>query len=723
MDKTNITPARLALFTRKRQGKEIKKSLFLLCLFGLLPTVALAQQVVHSDSTLQRKLDEVTVEAATQYASANGTTYFPDRNAKRTAQNALDLLSRMAIPQISVNPIASSVQTNGGSDVAIFIDYEPASEAEKDAINPQDVKKVEYLVRPSDPRFNNEQYVINIVLFHYDYGGYGKITGVGNILDGSGSGQVYAKTGYKRMTYDVSFSDKYIDRKHCGVEQSQMFRLPQADGSIAEVTRATTLDAGRYQQNYLLGSLRAKYATEKTSISNTLNIAAKRNPHEDYSGRVVFSGPSFPTTESPYSNLADNSVLNPYWNGYYYFDFGRRWKLNLMPMLNYAHTVSNRRYRSDETDIVTDATEDMLTAQVHATLNKTFREGHTLGLFLYGLYIHDRIRYTGSTPASPVFDQYVWTVLPTYAVAKDKYSIKLSGGMVSESNTISGVRTNSLRPFLQLDAVYSPNEKNQIEFSAKYKLSPMELANKTPDVLQSNELLYTTGNPRLKNASWTAGKASYSWFPGNALSLSVSGGWEKIYDWMMPVFRPDGPDGLMLRSLENDGDYRSFNLGASLSLRLFRRALVLTARPRVYFERMTGTYAARNTFLSLPLSATYHLKNFYFTAMYTPGYKDFLFNDLNATKSRGKDYYYFTAGWSNGKWNVSATAINIFRRSWLEKTAWLNSQWFDQTTKTYSSYAHQFIKLTASYTLNFGKKIRQGDELENTSSSSSAIMK
>lgn len=59
MDKTNITSARLALFTRKRQGKEIMKALFLLCLLGLLPTMALAQQVVHSDSTLQRKQNAI----------------------------------------------------------------------------------------------------------------------------------------------------------------------------------------------------------------------------------------------------------------------------------------------------------------------------------------------------------------------------------------------------------------------------------------------------------------------------------------------------------------------------------------------------------------------------------------------------------------------------------------------------------------------------------------
>ena len=62
-------------------------------------------------------------------------------------------------------------------------------------------------------------------------------------------------------------------------------------------------------------------------------------------------------------------------------------------------------------------------------------------------------------------------------------------------------------------------------------------------------------------------------------------------------------------------------------------------------------------------------------------------------------------------------------QDWLAETSWLNSQWFDQTTKTYSASYHQLVSLSASYTFSFGKKIRQGDELQDTGSSSSAIMK
>lgn len=692
-------------------------------LLALLPIVAAAQQEENTDTIAhEQTLQEVTVEATTQRTSANVTTYLPDRNAKRTAQNAIDLLAKMGIPQIDVNPIAGSVQTNSGQEVAIFIDYEPASQAEKDAINPQDVKKVEYLVYPTDPRFNHERYVIHIVLFHYDYGGYVKAAGLYNLMAGSGSGQVYAKMSHGKMTYDLSLYDYYTDLRHTGTEQTQVFRLPQADGTTADVSRSTTLDASRYRQNYPWASARAKYATEKTTISNTLNIVLNSTPRNDYSGRVVFASPLFATTESPYANYTSSREVSSYWTGQYYFELGRQWKLDVKPMAYYTHTVSDRRYVSDGTDIVTNATENTYIGQGRLTLSKTFGRHHTFSLFVFGSYVRDKVQYTGSTAASPTFDQYGWTVFPYYSFARDKYSLQLAGGLVSESNTTSGIKTNNLLPLVQFSASYAPSDKHRLEMYFHYNFSFAQSANKTPDVIQVNELLYQTGNPRLKDLTFVQSNISHTWLPDNKLSLSAYGGWIRLFGYVTPVFSPDGPRGLMLRTVENGGDNQNLYVGTSLTLRLLDRALVLSARPALNFEQLTGRYADTNTLLSLSASATYYLSRLYLSAYYSPAAKTLAYTD-DATSVWRRDYYTLKIGWSNGKWNLSATAVNIFRSDWREQTSRLVSPWFEQTTHSYSASSHRLVSLNASYTFSFGKKISQGDELQNTSSSSSAIMK
>ena len=68
----------------------MRKSIFA---FIILPFLATAQSQEATDSIDAQILNEVVVEGALQHTSANKTTYLPDRNAKRTAQNAADLLT------------------------------------------------------------------------------------------------------------------------------------------------------------------------------------------------------------------------------------------------------------------------------------------------------------------------------------------------------------------------------------------------------------------------------------------------------------------------------------------------------------------------------------------------------------------------------------------------------------------------------------------------------
>lgn len=694
----------------------------LCCFIILFFVVAVhAQEIVDSITT--QMLNEVVVEGASEYTSANKTTYLPDRNSKRTAQNAADLLSKMAIPQIVVNNSSGDVQTNGGQEVTIYIDYELATQAEKEALNPQDVKKVEYLIYPTDPRFGNNHYVINIILNHYDYGGYAKITGVGNILAGSGSGQAYVKTSYKRMTYHINFYDKYSDLGNTGTEQDQIFRFPQTDGTIAEIKRSTTLDNSRYQQNYIWGSFRARYDSDKTTISNTFSIISNNQPHADYSGRVVFSSPFFQTIESPFSNNVNTRSINPYWNGRFYFDMGRQWQLGISSNLIYNRTNTHSLYHSDETEIITDAAENLISMNIQGTLSKSFKECHYVGLWFYGGYIHDKVSYSGNTSASPLFKQYGWTIVPSYTLYAPNFSVSVNGGVVLESNSISGIKNNSIIPTAELNISYAPNEKNQLELTFNYDVNTIELSDKTPDILQVNELLWQTGNPMLKNKELFTINTDYTCFFNNKFALSGFLQWNHLFQFIAPIYTPDGPKGMMLRTTQNIGKYDYLNIGIAASLKLFNRSLVLTARPRLTYENLKGLYNLHLLQPHVNLSASYYLNNWYATLNFSKAAKSILEGEPYGIISREKDYYSLKIGWSDGKWNLSASAINIFRRNWLNQTAWINSEWYESTTKSYSPSSHQFINISISYTLNFGKKIKQGDEIQNSGNSPSAIMK
>lgn len=689
-------------------------------LIALFPIIALAQNSIP-DSIKTQELNEVVVEAQMQHTSSNVTTYYPDRNSRRTAQNAIDLLNQMAIPQITVNPADGAVQTHGGEDVAIYIDMELATQEEKDGLRPEDVKKVDYYVFPTDPRFNHDKYVVNITLRRYEYGGYAKFSGTGNIMAGSGSGLAYGKIAYRRMTYDISINDKYTDRHHTGTEQRQIFRFPQADGPMAELTRDNLLDKSRYQQNQFGASFRAKYTAEKMVLSNSFFLTALDAPHADYCGHLALT-PGTASGEG-YSNSVSSSYIYPRWQGIYYFKLGNGFLLNTHSSLHYEHAKSKRLYSAGSESIVTDAAENGLTGELTVQMNKTFNRYHTLDINLVGIYYYDKVKYTGTTVASPEFNQFAYGGILGYGYNSEKLYGRLLGGFAGESNEISGTRTNSLIPIVQLSAQYSFNPKNSINLTAQYNVNPVEAADKTPDIIQENELLYKTGNLHLKNTHWAKAKLDYTWMPGNILSVSAFTGWSRYFNRPMPIFAPDGPGGLMLRSLENNGDYQDLHVGASFSAKLLDRRLVLKATPDLWFEKTTGVYSDKANYLSWNISGTYYLGDFYFQAYYSSGDRGLAQYSLNAISLKRPSYYHFKLGWSNGKWNITANAVNIFRKNWIAETSSLKSRWFDQYTTEYGATSHQFVSLTASYTFGFGKKVRRGDEVQNQDGGSSAIMK
>ena len=696
----------------------MKTAFAILC---AMVSIAVHAQNDAKDSIGTKQLDEVIIEAQMQRTGASVSTYYPDRNTKRMAQNAIDLLNQMAIPQISVNPVGGSVQTPSGEDVAIYIDMEPATQEEKDALRAEDVKKVEYFIYPTDPRFNHDKYVINITLRRYEYGGYAKLSGTGNIMAGSGSGLAYAKMSYKRMTFDINVTDKYTDRHNTGTEQTQVFRFPVDDDSYNEITRSNILDYSRFQQNQLGTSVRAKYTADKAIISNSIYFTALNTPNSDNKGSVRFSSDVF--ADQAYSNIVNSTYIYPRWRGNYYFDLGKGFKLNAIPSLFYQYTKSHRSYITDATSILTDATENAITGQLQFQLNKSFHKYHTLDINLLGIYYYDKVNYTGNTVASPVFNQFAYGGILGYSFFKDNFYGQALAGFAGESNKISGVRTDSFIPIFQLNSQYSFNQKNSVSLSAQYNVNPVEAADKTPDVIQENELLYKVGNVHLRNTHWGMVTLDYTWLANNKFSLSAFTGWSRYFNRPVPVFTPEGPDGLMLRSLENNGDYQDIYIGTSFTAKLFNRSLVLKATPKMWFEKMTGLYSEQINYLNVTLNATYYLGSLYFSAYYSTAHRALVQYSLDAISIRRRPTYQFKIGWRKGNWNLSASAVNIFRHDWIAATSSLSSRWFDQYSTDYSANSHQFVSLTASYTFGFGKKVKRGDEIQTMDAGGSAIMK
>ncbi len=197
----------------------------------------------HADTLKTQELNEVVVQAQMQRTSSAKSTYTPTGKQKNAAQNAVDLLRQMAIPQIRINPIDETVTDNVGGNVAIYINFLEASKEEMEGLRTADVRRVEYLEFPTDPRFRGAERVINIIVQEYAYGGYTKITANENFLVGLSSRvNFFSKFTYKKMTYDLYAGANNWNNHHIGNTTEGIYRLTDNDGKEYSVTRKETLD-------------------------------------------------------------------------------------------------------------------------------------------------------------------------------------------------------------------------------------------------------------------------------------------------------------------------------------------------------------------------------------------------------------------------------------------------------------------------------------------------
>ncbi len=663
------------------------------------------------------QLDAVTVDAALQHEYSDKSVFIPTARQKQNSDGAIDLLAQMAIPMLHINPQTGSVATNFKSSVAIYINYSKATEQDLDALNPADVKSVEYLVHPMDARFHHQSYVVNIILRKIEYGGYAKFRGNGNLMTGSANGLAYTKFSYRKMTYDLSVSDSNFDSHHGGSQGTQRFTLANGE----QVERTTTQTNLHTQSNRLTAALRAKYEDDHKTISNRLTLSYSRQPNSYSEGEISFT-PGLYSSDF-YSSSLNRRTIYPTWSGEYYFDLGRNLSLSVNPNFHYYHVNSDSRYSSVGADIHTLARENVFEGGITAQIDKRLNERHGLNFNFSYLQNHDQVAYSGSSLSVQKFNDLAAIGLLTYQFNTSKLYAQFTIGGAYEWNHIDGQSTKDILPGGYFSVQYAIDSKKSLEFDVNYATNTTDISSKGGNIVQSNELLYLTGNPRLKNSRHISSDFSFNWAPCNEFSMSADCGYFEIFKRPTAIYRPYLDGRAVLRSMENDGNYAYEYAGLAFTSRLLGNSLILSFKPQIWLYQTTGEYDERRAAFLYNISAGYYFGKFYVSAYCNSGDDMLVQYSMNSNREKTRLTYGASIGWGNGKWTVRAAVQNPFRTSWRGDETWLAGKFFSSHQTGFSTIYHQSVQFTASYTFNYGKKLRPGDELTVGSDAHSAIMK
>ena len=674
------------------------------------------------DSIASEKLPEIVVKAQMQHTDASSSTYTPTTRQKTSAQNAIDLLRQLAIPQININLVDNAVTTPSGQNVAVYINYIPASAEEIEGLLTSDVRRVEYLDFPTNPRFQGNEHVVNFIMQQYEYGGYTKALINENFLVGklSSRASIYSKFAYKRMTYDLYAGASNHDIKHTGASIIGDYILENTDGEPYHITRNEIFNNSHYKYNQYPVTFRAIYDSDNVQIANTVGFNFDQSPAAETSGCLSYKPAK--TEEYSYNRCEPYTSRYLVWSGNYYFILPRNFHLSVSPGINYGHTNNTYRYQTSGTDvIVNESKENVWQFRGSATLYKKFTDRQN-GFFCawYGSISND-VSYFGSSPYDNDFlDTYAGAALG-YNISNNKWNISTDVALQWEKNKINDQSVSEIYPLLNVSAGFSPSQKHSLRAYFHFGANYPGASEKTPNTLQQNELMYYTGNPELGLSRQVTFNLSYNWMPSNKFSVSAFAQYFGEYNLYVPVYKPYNNGMALLRKFETDGDYNRTQIGMSFNYKLLNGNLQFAVSPSISFYRMTGLFDIERNPFSCNVSATYYLGNFYFQTSYQTGSLTVQGNHGVIYKDR--DFYQIIAGWSRANWNIRVSAMNLFRNDWLCATNTLSTPLYSETRFANGNNFHRRLNLSIIYTFGYGKKVQRGNEVGVQSGASSAIMK
>ena len=675
----------------------------------------------QADTLKTQELNEVVVQAQMQRTSSAKSTYTPTGKQKNAAQNAVDLLRQMAIPQIRINPIDETVTDNVGGSVAIYINFLEASKEEMEGLRTADVRRVEYLEFPTDPRFRGAERVINIIVQEYAYGGYTKVTADENFLVGLSSRvNIFSKFSYKKMTYDLYAGANNWNNHHIGSTTEGIYRLTGQDGKEISLTRKETLESSHYKQNQYPVTFRATYNNNKIQIRNLLAFTNLGIPTNEYSGKLEYSPNS--TQGYSFDRKNPNRSNSVAYSGTYFFVLPKGYSVDFSPSFNYTHGNDYTDYAASEQPAIhRHAEENAYYYRLNLYIRKTFGQKHSLMFGANRGEIINHINYTGNEEYKDKFINDFTAAMVGYDFHTQKIAVNFDAGWAWENNDINTQKNSFNYPLTHLNVRYVPNQKNSFSLYFQYVTNSLGVSQKSSDILRENELMYITGNPSLKNSNQTIGNISYTWMPSNAFSMSAYGRYFGIYDRQLLVYTPYEDGKALLRSYLNNGDYFNGEIGIAVNWKLLGGKLQLYANPSQSFYKSTGIFNERYNPFRITMQASYYLDSFYFQAYYESPQKS-MDSALPQIKNI-RNFHSVTVGWANANWNLRVMGANFFNKGWDGATNTTISPYYSELQTIIGTSSHPRINFTATYTFGYGKKVQRGNEVGEQSGAASAILK
>lgn len=128
-------------------------------------------------------LDEIVVTAATTINKNDRKVIRPNKETINTSSDGIDLLRKLQLPRITVNPLTEEISAAGGGNIVLCINGVESTSAQIASVRPQDIIRIEYHDNPG-VRYAGAIAVIDYIISRHDTGGNMSLDAFGAFASG-----------------------------------------------------------------------------------------------------------------------------------------------------------------------------------------------------------------------------------------------------------------------------------------------------------------------------------------------------------------------------------------------------------------------------------------------------------------------------------------------------------------------------------------------------------
>ena len=677
----------------------------------LVAISSVTQAQSQNDTTVT--LREVTVNAQTIIHKADRTLLVPTSEARRNAYDPYELMFRMAIPHVQVEPMTKSLTVNGGA-VQMRINGIKATQTEVTALLPKDIIRIELIENPGK-RYGDESLggVIDIIVRNRKAGGLFNAQTTNSPIVPFGENTLTAKYNVGHSQWGINYAVNYRDIHHIHTDKTEEFFL--------ETTRIHREQRGmddHYSWHDHVVDLSYNYTKPNGYTFNAvLRNYYKRSPHQNETG--IFDHQTTAHTALDFSNHSPS--LDLYFQ--HILPHGQTLTLNLTGTL--INSTRHRRYTEHNmsgrqlADIATDVEGRKQSMIGEVIYDKSFKPFvRSVGLRHYQMY--DRNEYTGASPVTSAMQQ---SRTSAFAEIKGKWgnlNYVLGTGATRSwfKENGEGHTYTTFTPTLQLSMAPHRNGYLSYRFSADPQLPALSALTAVEQAIDTLQI--SRGNPGLKTYSVYNNNFNYSYNVGKFIAM-LAANYSFHHHPIMEELSVEGNRLIVMQA--NQRSYQVLNIAPTVVLRgldLFGLKNFAT----LSLECGLNSYWSRGR----TYSHTY--RNVYYNAQFMMQYKRFaLMGQLRKSSDylkgetvfKGENITVLMATWSHKRLQLGAGILFPFVNNYHTGRQRLSAI-APYNAWTYAKESGNLFLIRLNYHFEFGKAYHARDKRTHNSDTEEGIL-